>query len=132
MPDYNHESDRRDQAPQAKRRRLDTDYVPSSAKRHRYGHYGQVVPGVLRLSLADRLRCVYGHGDVSYQAENLLRNDRSVFCSAHSTCELVLTHHDDAPFTLEKLCIVAPDRGFSAPYVKILHARIQIDNAQNP
>jgi hypothetical protein len=50
-----------------------------------------------------------------YKVQNVLVNDKSVYCSKISHCNLLLEHIGDAPFTLEKIVIKAPDRGFTAP-----------------
>jgi hypothetical protein len=50
-----------------------------------------------------------------YDVENVLKNDKSVYCSESSRCNLLLKHVGDAPFALEKIVIRAPDRGFTSP-----------------
>jgi hypothetical protein len=50
-----------------------------------------------------------------YPIENVLKNDKSVYCSERPRCNLLLKHVGEAPFTLEKVVIRAPDRGFTAP-----------------
>ena len=53
----------------------------------------------------------------SLASENILRHDKSVYCSERSSVNLVLRHADDTAFCLEKLHIVAPENGFTSPYV---------------
>jgi hypothetical protein len=89
----------------------------------KYGHKGQVVPGRLRMEIVS---CDGGeHRRDSppglYKVQNVLRNDKSVYCSESSQCNLLLKHIGEAPFALEKVVIRAPDRGFTAPYVSPFH-----------
>lgn len=103
-----------------KRRKLDHD---SSEKPEytcfKYGHKGQVVPGRLRMEVVS---CDGGEHQKDntaglYSVRNVLRNDKSVYCSERSQCNLLLKHMGEASFALEKVVIRAPDRGFTAPYV---------------
>jgi hypothetical protein len=50
-----------------------------------------------------------------YYADNVLHNDKSVYCTDKSECNLILRHMGETPFTLRKLVIKAPERGFTAP-----------------
>ncbi|RYN24214.1 hypothetical protein AA0113_g7890 [Alternaria arborescens] len=101
-----------------KRRKLEHD--ASAANEYmcfKYGHKGQVVPGRLRMEIVS---CDGGeHRRDSppglYKVQNVLRNDKSVYCSESSQCNLLLKHIGEAPFALEKVVIRAPDRGFTAP-----------------
>ncbi|KAK5134880.1 hypothetical protein LTR08_005970 [Meristemomyces frigidus] len=101
----------------SKRRKLDLD-VPTAKPGIKYGHFGQVEPG--RLSL-DLISCDGGehvdprHHDQYLGAKNLLRHDKSVYCSARPNTNIILRHADDTPFCLEKLHIVGPEHGFTAP-----------------
>nr|POE78463.1 hypothetical protein CFP56_60695 [Quercus suber] len=102
----------------SKRRRL--DWTPGDYFRPaiQYGHYGQVEPASLQMEL---LSCDGGeHVDDRYPqaylgAKNVLRHDKSVYCSERSHTNLVLTHADQTAFCLEKLHIVGPEHGFTAP-----------------
>ncbi|GAB7347819.1 hypothetical protein MBLNU459_g5356t1 [Dothideomycetes sp. NU459] len=101
---------------QAKRRKLHQyDQEPRST--FKYGYYGQVEPGKLRLELescdGDTFRDELS--DISLGPENILKHDKSVYCSRASKCNIVLRHHDFSPFCLEKLHIIAPENGFTAP-----------------
>lgn len=61
--------------------------------------------------------------------QNMLRHDKSVYCSEQNCVNVVLRHADDTPFCLEKLHIVAPEDGFTSPYVIVysfLLTRIKI------
>jgi hypothetical protein len=103
---------------QTKRRKLEHD--TSSAPAYdgfKYGYRGQVVSGRLRM---DILSCDGGeydkhHSSGLYKIQNVLKNDKSVYCSERSRCNLLLKHIGEAPFALEKVVIRAPDRGFTAP-----------------
>ena len=103
-----------------KRRKLDhdTDGTPEYTC-YKYGHKGQVVPGRLRMEVVS---CDGGehrkdNSPGQYRVQNVLRNDKSVYCSESSQCNLLLKHMGEASFALEKIVIRAPDRGFTAPYV---------------
>ena len=103
----------------AKRRKLDAD--PSSAghlKGFSYGYRGQVVPGPLKMEIVS---CDGGlhmeaarHGR-EYWPENVLRNDKNVYCTDDNKCNLILRHMGETTFCLKKLVIKAPERGFTAP-----------------
>lgn len=85
----------------------------------KYGHKGQVVPGRLRMEVVS---CDGGEHRKDnppglYKVQNVLRNDKSVYCSESSQCNLLLKHIGEGSFALEKVVIRAPDRGFTAPYV---------------
>ncbi|KAK3717294.1 hypothetical protein LTR37_006003 [Vermiconidia calcicola] len=101
-----------------KSRRLDTSPPPKPRKPIKYGYYGQVEPGRLQLELVS---CDGGeHRDqrnptYSLGPENLLRHDKSVYCSERPSSTIILRHADDTPFSLEKLHLVGPEHGFTAP-----------------
>jgi hypothetical protein len=103
-----------------KRRKLDHESNRATEyKSHKYGYKGQVVPGRLRMEV---LSCDGGQIKRDnpmkiYDVENVLKNDKSVYCSESSRCNLLLKHIGDTPFALEKVVIRAPDRGFTSPYV---------------
>ena len=105
---------------QTKRRKLDHDDARRSEHDgFKYGYKGQVVPGRLRM---DIVSCDGGEYEKFnpaglYKVQNVLKNDKSVYCSESSRCNLLLRHIGETPFTLEKVVIRAPDRGFTAPYV---------------
>ena len=101
-----------------KRRKLDSSATSQQKNAIKYGHYGQVEAGRLKLDL---ISCDGGehrdprHPGTSLGPENLLRHDKSVYCSERPYCNLILKHVDDTPFCLEKLHIVGPEHGFTAP-----------------
>ncbi|EMD67684.1 hypothetical protein COCSADRAFT_83193 [Bipolaris sorokiniana ND90Pr] len=101
-----------------KRRKLHHDTTsPAEYMCFKYGHKGQVVPGRLRMEVVS---CDGGEHRRDnppglYRVQNVLRNDKSVYCSESSQCNLLLKHIGEAPFALEKVVIRAPDRGFTAP-----------------
>lgn len=103
----------------AKRRKLESE-APSKGHLNgfSYGHRGQVVPGPLKMEIAS---CDGGlHAEAArlgreYSRENVLRNDRSVYCTDSSKCNLILRHIGETSFCLKKLVIKAPESGFTAP-----------------
>ncbi|EMC96877.1 hypothetical protein BAUCODRAFT_147078 [Baudoinia panamericana UAMH 10762] len=102
----------------SKRRRLDTEPLPAPRIPIKYGHYGQVEPGRLRLELVS-----YDGGEHSDSrnpglylgAKNVLHHNKSVYCSERPSSSIVLGHADHTPFCLEKLHVVGPEHGFTAP-----------------
>ncbi|CAD0087066.1 unnamed protein product [Aureobasidium vineae] len=84
---------------------------------YKYGRYGQVEPGRLRLELESCDGEVHNEecSGIDFGPENILKHDKSVYCSRASKCNIVLRHHDDSTFCLEKLYIIAPENGFTAP-----------------
>lgn len=104
---------------QAKRRKVDNDSSPAGHLRgFTYGYRGQVVPGPLKMEI---FSCDGGlhteaarHGR-EYWPENVLRNDKSVYCTDNNQCNLILRHMGETTFCLKKLVIKAPERGFTAP-----------------
>ena len=109
-----------------KRRKLDSDSLGGSSPGLSYGYHGQVVPGPLKMEIAS---CDGGHyndsagnGRFSYWPENVLRNDKSVYCTESNKCNIILRHRGETPFCLKKLVIKAPATGFTAPYVPCIKA----------
>lgn len=90
-----------------KRRRLDSERRVPNHKPVRYGKYGQVETGRLLMEI---ITCDGGmfSNESSYAAENILRNDNSVYCTKGNRCNIVLGHYGDTPFTLEELIIQGP------------------------
>ena len=103
----------------AKRRKLDSDSLAEGFKGFSYGYRGQVVPGPLKMEIES---CDGGlHADAArhgreYWPENVLRNDKSVYCTDRSNCNIIMHHQGQTAFCLTKLVIKAPERGFTAPY----------------
>jgi hypothetical protein len=91
----------------SKRRKLDLDRLHPTQKHHRYGKYGQVEPGQLRMEI---VTCDGGmfSGESAYAAGNILKNDTSVYCTSGSRCNIVLRHQGSTTFTLKELIIKAP------------------------
>jgi hypothetical protein len=103
-----------------KRRKLDHESSNiTEYSSYKYGYKGQVVPGRLRMEVVscDGGQITRDNPMQIYDVENVLKNDKSVYCSESSRCNLLLKHVGDAPFALEKIVIRAPDRGFTSPYV---------------
>ncbi|CAI6088176.1 unnamed protein product [Clonostachys chloroleuca] len=92
-----------------KRRKIDADRLAPTISRIRYGKYGSVEPGALRMEI---LSCDGGSyassNPSSYVAENILRNDETVYCTKGNRCNVVLRHEGGAPFTLHELVIKGP------------------------
>ncbi|KAF2181675.1 hypothetical protein K469DRAFT_713279 [Zopfia rhizophila CBS 207.26] len=103
---------------QTKRRKLDHHTNPAPAyDGFKYGYKGQVVPGRLKMEIVS---CDGGeykeyNSQGLYKIQNVLKNDKSVYCTQSSRCNLLLKHIGDTTFSLEKVVIKAPDRGFTAP-----------------
>ena len=102
----------------AKRRKLDGDPLSSSFKGFSYGYRGQVVPGKLKMEI---FSCDGGlhteaarHG-TEYYSENVLRNDKSVYCTDSNNCNIIMCHQGKTSFCLDKLIVKAPERGFTSP-----------------
>lgn len=97
----------------AKRRKIHHS-VPQPS--FQYGHYGQVEAGRLRLDLESCDGDIHDdRGRIYYGPENILKHDKSVYCTRSSRCNIILRHHDSSPFTLDRLYILAPENGFTAP-----------------
>ena len=115
LPATDDASDRR-----FKRRRLNNAPLSPRKPGIKYGYYGQVEPGRLKMDLVS---CDGGeHRDPRYPATslgpaNLLKHDKSVYCSERPSTNVILRHADAHPFCLEKLHIVGPEHGFTAAYV---------------
>ena len=103
----------------AKRRKLDGDPLSAGFKAFSYGHRGQVVPGPLKMEI---FSCDGGlhpdavHHGREYWPENVLRNDKSVYCTHKNKCNIIMCHQGETAFCLKKIVIKAPERGFTAPY----------------
>jgi hypothetical protein len=102
-----------------KRRKIDSDALDNEPS-PKYGYFGQVVPGRLKMSilgcdggyLTERdENCLHRH----YSPEKVLRNDKSVYCTEKDQCNIILRHWKETPFSLTKVVIKTPDMGFTAP-----------------
>lgn len=99
-----------------KRRKLDSS-KGSEFTNHKYGWFGQVEPALLKMEIASCDGGYYGDGSDGNQhrPENVLRKDKSVYCTKRSKCDMVLRHQGETPFSVEKIHIESPNRGFTAP-----------------
>ena len=104
----------------AKRRKLDSAKSDEFTN-YKYGWFGQVEPTRLRMEIASCDGGSYvgdsgsGSGSTPHRPENVLKNDKSVYCTKRSKCDIVLRHEGETPFSIEKIMIKAPDRNFDAP-----------------
>lgn len=100
-----------------KRRKLEHVGDSLSFENPKYGHFGQVVPGRLRMEILSCDGGQYTEESSSnlYAPANVLKNDSSVYCTKSSRCNLLLKHQGETTFCLEKVVIKAPERGFTAP-----------------
>ena len=103
----------------SKRRKLNLD---SSSTGHMggfsYGYRGQVVPGPLKMQIVScdgGIHTEAARNGREYLPDNVLRNDKSVYCTDTSKCNFILRHKGETAFCLKKLVIKAPERGFDAP-----------------
>ena len=97
---------------------MDIDPILPRRQPIKYGRYGQVEAGQLRFDIVSydgREQSDPHHPHISLGPENILRHDRSVYCSSRPTCNIVLKHQDDTPFCLEKIHIIGPENGFRTP-----------------
>lgn len=100
----------------SKRRKLDSDDNREGLSGFSYGHYGQVVPGLLKMEINS---CDGGNyydednGESSWPG-NVLLDDTSVYCTKKSRCNMILNHRGETPFSLKKIVIRSPKKGFDA------------------
>ncbi|KAH8815583.1 hypothetical protein F5884DRAFT_664804 [Xylogone sp. PMI_703] len=100
----------------AKRRKLDSDRLDSEFAGFSYGRYGQVEPGKLNMEIVSCDGGIHKEArDGNYAAENVLKNDPSVYCTESNRCNLVLRHQGGTVFSLKELTIKAPLKGYTAP-----------------
>ncbi|KAI1335532.1 hypothetical protein F5Y15DRAFT_397634 [Xylariaceae sp. FL0016] len=99
----------------AKRRKLDSDRLSSGFQGFRYGKFGQVEPGQLTMELVSCDGGIYSDDGQKYAAENILKNDQTVYCTESPRCNIVLRHQGATVFTLKELVIKAPRVHFSSP-----------------
>ncbi|KAG6069224.1 hypothetical protein E4U32_002359 [Claviceps aff. humidiphila group G2b] len=91
----------------SKRRRVGSNPPVPSSRGFRYGRYGQVEPGRLRMEIVS---CDGGmFSNESFRtADNILNDDVSTYCSTGNRCNIVLRHQDATVFALEELVIKTP------------------------
>ena len=100
-----------------KRRKLDAEKtLPPPYTAFRYGRFGQVEPGALTMEIVSCDGGLYSDGS-SYAAENILKTDKSVYCTKGNRCNIVLQHQGCTTFSLKELIIKAPGKNYSSPYV---------------
>lgn len=97
----------------AKRRKLEVDNQTPEFMGFRYGKYGQVEPGKLKMEIVSCDGGIFQEGN--YPAENILKNDDTVYCTKSNRCNLVLRHQGGTVFSLKELVIKAPHSGYTAP-----------------
>lgn len=90
-----------------KRRKIDSSRPVPSFKGFRYGKYGQVEPGQLQMEMVSCDGGMFSN-ESSYAAENILKDDNSVYCTKGNRCNIVLRHQGATVFTLQELTIKAP------------------------
>lgn len=99
----------------AKRRKIESSGQLSPHYRgFTYGHRGQVVSGPLKMEIVSCDGGVHSHSSENFP-DNILRNDKSVYCTQGNRCNIVLRHLGETAFCLKKLIVKAPERGFTAP-----------------
>ncbi|OLN93898.1 hypothetical protein CCHL11_03447 [Colletotrichum chlorophyti] len=97
-----------------KRRKVESDRASQGFKGFRYGRYGQVEPGLLKMEIVS---CDGGLFDntSSYAYDNILRDDRTVYCTQSNRCNIILQHQGATLFSLKELVIKAPASNYSSP-----------------
>ncbi|KAI6439062.1 hypothetical protein MCOR22_008248 [Pyricularia oryzae] len=99
----------------AKRRKLEASSPAPPSQALRYGRYGQVESGQLIMEIVSCDGGNYTEGMTSYAAENILKDDNSVYCTKGSRCNIVLQHQGATVFSLKELVIKAPGINYSSP-----------------
>lgn len=98
-----------------KRRKLDSDRLSAGFTGFRYGKYGQIEPGQLTMEIVSCDGGIYADDGQKHSAENILKNDSSVYCTSGPTCNIVLRHQGATVFTLKELVIKAPRSNYTSP-----------------
>ncbi|KAJ3485310.1 hypothetical protein NLG97_g6844 [Lecanicillium saksenae] len=100
-----------------KRRKVDEERYTHGVQSFRYGHYGQVEAGDLAMEMVSCDGGMFSN-ELSYAAENILKDDSSVYCTKGNRCNIVLRHRGSTAFMLSELVIKAPgSMNYSHPYV---------------
>lgn len=107
--------DSTDESRRVKRRKLDSDRLSTGFKGFSYGRYGQVEPGPLVMEMVSCDGGIYSNENKTYAAENILRNDATVYCTKGPRCNIVLRHQGSTAFTLKELVIKAPRSNYTYP-----------------
>lgn len=107
---------------QRKRRKMDHQERPLGVGMNgfRYGYRGSVAPGPLKMEIVSCDGGLLHTVEVAqtgrdYLPDNVLRNDRSVYCTNANRCNIILRHREETTFTLSKIIVKAPATGFTAP-----------------
>ncbi|KAG5978335.1 hypothetical protein E4U55_006235 [Claviceps digitariae] len=107
-----------DENVRSKRRKIDSNRLVPSSRGFRYGKYGQIEPGRLRMEIVSCDGGMFSN-ELSYAADNILKNDTSLYCTKGNRCNIVLRHQGAAVFALEELIIKAPAAmNYSHPNVR--------------
>jgi len=109
--------DQTEESRRIKRRKLDSDRLTPTFKGFRYGRYGQVEPGQLTMEIVSCDGGLYEGlpQNANYAAENILKNDDSVYCTKGNRCNIILRHQGATVFSLKELVIKAPGSNYSSP-----------------
>lgn len=98
-----------------KRRKLDAEKQASNFKGFRYGKYGQLEPGQLQMEMVSCDGGMFSNR-AAYSADNILKDDNSVYCTKGNRCNIILRHQGATAFTIQELVIKAPaSMNFSHP-----------------
>lgn len=124
--------DQADESRRVKRRKLDSERPGSSFKGFRYGRFGQVESGPLKMEIDTCDGGMYAD-DENNPPESILKVDGSVYvcysrsrlqipqlthgryCTKRDFCNIVLRHQGATVFSLSELVIRAPGPRFSSP-----------------
>ena len=96
-----------DDTRRSKRRKLDAERHTSGTQAFRYGRYGQVEAGQLRMEMVSCDGGMFSNESL-YAAENILKDDHSVYCTKANRCNIILRHQGSTVFTVQELVIKAP------------------------
>lgn len=101
----------------SKRRKVDAARSSSAFNVMRYGQHGQVNPAPLHMEMVSCDGGMFSN-ESSYAAENILKDDNSVYCTKGNRCNVILRHAGSTVFTLTEITIKAPGHmNYSHPYV---------------
>lgn len=114
--------DQTEDSRRVKRRKLDSERPGSNFKGFRYGRFGQVEQGQLKMEIETCDGGIFAD-DENNPPESILKNDESVYCTKKDSCNIVLRHQGATVFTLSELVIRAPGPSFSAPLVPVFSLR---------
>lgn len=105
-----------------KRRKLDSDDHREGPQSFRYGHYGQVVPGILKMEMESCDGGLFEPEGELASPTNVLRSDSSFYSTRSDRCNIILKHHGESPFCLKRIVIKAPKMGYDGPYVSQINS----------